>query len=70
MKMLYNRNIFTFLNRGKIYMSKIKKHLQEEFEDWKREQLKQLHSLNAAWRHLILNVLAYLSISIIEYFFS
>lgn len=49
-------------------MSKIKKHLQEEFEDWEREQLKQLHSLNAAWRHLILNVLAYLSISIIEYF--
>lgn len=29
-------------------MSKIKKHLQEEFEDWEREQLKQLHSLNAA----------------------
>lgn len=27
-------------------MSKIKKHLQEEFEDWEREQLKQLHSLN------------------------
>ena len=49
-------------------MSKIKKHLQEEFEDWEREQLKQLHSLNTAWRHLILNVLAYLSISIIEYF--
>ena len=37
--MLYNRNIFTFLNRGKIYMSKIKKHLQEEFEDWEKSVL-------------------------------
>lgn len=26
-------------------MSKIKKHLQEEFEDWEREQLKQLHRI-------------------------
>lgn len=48
-------------------MKDIKKHLQREYEDWERVQKKELSKLNAAMRHLSVNILAYLLISIIEW---
>lgn len=48
-------------------MKDINKHLQREYEDWERVQKNELNKLNVAMRHLSVNILAYLLISIIEW---
>ncbi len=48
-------------------MRDVDKHLKQEYEDWEKVQAKELTKLNAAMRHLCLNVGAYFLISIIEW---
>lgn len=48
-------------------MSKFKKHTKHEMAVWERTQANELAKIRAAQRHLVYNVVAYLVISIIEY---
>lgn len=48
-------------------MSKIQEHLQEEQSNWQNEQSSERSKSKAAQRHLLYNVVAYVLISIIEY---
>lgn len=51
-------------------MSRIKKHLQREYEDWEKVQRKQNKQLSFASKNLGINIGAYLLISIIEFILS
>ncbi len=48
-------------------MSKFKKHTKHEMAVWEQTQANELAKIRAAQRHLVYNVVAYLVISIIEY---
>ncbi|MCH3921424.1 cation diffusion facilitator family transporter [Limosilactobacillus sp.] len=48
-------------------MSKFKKHVTREMKQWESNQAAELAKIRAAQRHLIYNVVAYCSISVIEY---
>ena len=48
-------------------MSKFKKHVIREMKQWEQSQAHELTKIRAAQRHLIYNVVAYLAISILEY---
>ncbi|MCR1901473.1 cation diffusion facilitator family transporter [Ligilactobacillus apodemi] len=48
-------------------MRDVNEHLKKEYEDWEKVQQNELTKLNSAMRHLLLNVFAYLAISIIEW---
>lgn len=48
-------------------MSKIKRHIIREMDVWEQNQADELAKIHASQRHLIYNLLAYLAISIIEY---
>ncbi|MEY8442184.1 cation diffusion facilitator family transporter [Lactobacillaceae bacterium 24-114] len=48
-------------------MSKLKKHISQEMTVWEHNQAHELAKIRASQRHLIYNLLAYVSISIIEY---
>lgn len=48
-------------------MSKIKKHINHEMGVWEKNQANELAKIRASQRHLIYNLIAYVSISIIEY---
>ncbi|MBD8087843.1 cation transporter [Limosilactobacillus sp. c11Ua_112_M] len=48
-------------------MSKLKKHINREMNLWERNQANELAKIRASQRHLIYNLIAYVSISIIEY---
>lgn len=48
-------------------MSKIKKHINHEMGVWEKNQATELAKIRAAQRHLIYNLIAYVSISVIEY---
>ncbi|MCP0887263.1 cation diffusion facilitator family transporter [Ligilactobacillus sp. WILCCON 0076] len=49
-------------------MRNINRHIEREYQAWEKLQSKELAKLKAASKHLIVNVGAYLSISILEYF--
>lgn len=44
----------------------IDKHIRQEFEEWEQIQQRELGKLRAAKRHLMVNIGAYLSISVLE----
>ena len=48
-------------------MSKLKKHINREMDLWEHNQANELAKIRASQRHLIYNLIAYVSISIIEY---
>ena len=48
-------------------MSKLKKHINREMNLWEHNQANELAKIRASQRHLVYNLIAYVSISIIEY---
>lgn len=48
-------------------MSKLKKHITHEMDVWEHNQATELAKIHASQRHLVYNVIAYLLISVIEY---
>lgn len=48
-------------------MSKLKKHVTREMRQWERSQATELSKIRASQRHLVYNVAAYCTISVLEY---
>jgi len=53
---LYYNVIKNQAKRGDPIVRDVDKHLKQEYEDWEKVQAKELTKLNAAMRHLCLNV--------------
>ena len=63
-------NLINHVERRNIMSKRIRQHIAREYRDWEKIQQAELDKLHNASRHLWINVCAYLTISIIEYFLS